>query len=134
VYKAMLQDQLLPVLQQRRDLRQIWFMQDGAPCHCTDSVLQWLGTVFQTRVISRRSAIPWPPESPDLNPLDYWFWGHASAAVNAENPTNLNDIMDVVERFCQILTEDEITRSTASILRRMESCRGVNGRHFQHLL
>ena len=75
-YLNMLEHDLWPVLRERRNLRRIWFMQDRATCHCTGRVLSWLGTKFNDRIISRRTPIPWPPQSPDLNPLDFWLWGH----------------------------------------------------------
>ena len=40
--------------QSRRDLRRIYFMQDGAPCHCTNLVLEWLNEKFADRIISRK--------------------------------------------------------------------------------
>ena len=35
-YLAMLQNQLYPIVAERRDSRRIWFLQDGAPPQCTD--------------------------------------------------------------------------------------------------
>ena len=36
-YLDMLQSKLWPIRLTRRDLRRLWFMQDGATCHCTES-------------------------------------------------------------------------------------------------
>ena len=33
--------------------------------------------------IGRGEPIPWPPRSPDLNPLDFYLWGHLKALVYA---------------------------------------------------
>ncbi len=74
-YLEMLNTQVWPCLQNRRNLRHVWFQQDGATCHTTDRVLSWLNTKFSGRVISRRNSLHWPAQSPDLNPVDYYFWG-----------------------------------------------------------
>jgi hypothetical protein len=42
---------------------QYWWQQDGATCHTTNAVLTFLHAKFKDRIISRRSAIEWPPYS-----------------------------------------------------------------------
>ncbi|GFX99874.1 uncharacterized protein TNCV_259111 [Trichonephila clavipes] len=52
-------------------------MQDGAPPHITRCVKDVLKHHFtEERVISRQFRHLWPPRSPDLNPCDFWLWGH----------------------------------------------------------
>ena len=80
-------------------------------------MLEWLKAVCLTRVISRKSNIPRPANNPNLNPLDYWPWGHALAVVINENSKNLNDLMDTVNCLCQILSEAQITNATSVIVR-----------------
>ena len=62
-YLDMLQSKLWPILLTHCDLRRLWLMQDGATCHCTERVLTWLHSKFGARIISSRSAIPWPPKA-----------------------------------------------------------------------
>ena len=83
----MLQNQLYPIVAESRGSNRIWFLQDGAPTHSTDEVLDWLRQKFGDRIISRRSSIPWPAQSPDLNPLD--FWGRCQRIVKQENPRTI---------------------------------------------
>ena len=52
----------------------LFFQQDGARIHTTPDVRDWLTDKFQGRVIRNLMVIPWPARSPDLSPLDYWFW------------------------------------------------------------
>ena len=35
----------------------------------------------QAEWIGRGGPIPWPPKSPDLNPLDFCVWGYAKGLV-----------------------------------------------------
>ena len=47
------------------------FQQDGAPAHTARQTQEWL-KVNCTDFIAKDQ---WPPNSPDLNPLDYHVWG-----------------------------------------------------------
>ena len=133
-YLNMLEHDLWPVLRERRNLRRIWFMQDGATCHCTGRVLSWLGTKFNDRIISRRTPIPWPPQSPDLNPLDFWLWGHLGKIVHGANPRSIGELMQTVEDARNTITPDNIEESLRNLTKRLQSCVAQNGGHFQHLL
>ena len=47
-----------------------YFQQDGATAHAANSTSRFLNDIFQTRVISKGI---WPPRSPDLSVLDFYF-------------------------------------------------------------
>jgi len=44
-------------------------------------VRHWLDRQFPDHWIARRGPVEWPPRSPDLNPLDFYLWGHLKAVV-----------------------------------------------------
>ena len=47
------------------------FQQDGAPAHTARQTQEWLA-LKSPEMINKDE---WPPNSPDLNPLDYYVWG-----------------------------------------------------------
>ena len=58
-------------------LDECWFQKDGAPPHFALGVRERLNEHFRRRWIGRRGAKEWPPRSPDLTHLDFWFlWSH----------------------------------------------------------
>ncbi|GFY00190.1 uncharacterized protein TNCV_2835471 [Trichonephila clavipes] len=64
-------------LQARQCLSRIIFMQDGDLPHITRCVKDIFKYHFtEERVISRQFHYMWSPQSPDLNPCDFWLWGH----------------------------------------------------------
>ncbi|GFS78129.1 uncharacterized protein TNCV_1107511 [Trichonephila clavipes] len=76
-YASLLRNKIIPDLQARQCLSRIIFMQDGAPPHITRCVKDVLKHHFtEERVISHQFRHLWPPRSPDLNPCDFWLWGH----------------------------------------------------------
>jgi len=62
--------QMLPVM--RRLAEDVFvFQQDSAPPHCACETVQLL----QQQTPGFNSPDLWPPNSPDLNPVDYRIWG-----------------------------------------------------------
>ncbi|EZA55669.1 hypothetical protein X777_04178 [Ooceraea biroi] len=56
--------------------RKIIFQQDGTGPHNGRIVTNFLNRQFPGRWMGRYGPIRWPARSPDLNPLDFFLWGH----------------------------------------------------------
>ncbi|GFU89685.1 transposase-like protein [Trichonephila clavipes] len=65
----------------------MWFHQDGAPAHFSISVRNHLDATCGERWIGRGGPVHWPPRSPDLSCLDYFFWGQMKS-LGYETPVN----------------------------------------------
>ena len=70
------------------------FQQDSAPAHKATVVQDWCKDNFPG-FITREE---WPPNSPDLNPLDFSIWGIMKAKVGAVRHPNLNSIQQALEK------------------------------------
>ena len=90
-------------------------MQDEATSHTTHDVLNFLREKFQGRVISRWSEIGWPLYSPDLNPLDYFFWSFAMIHVRRQKPATLDELKTIVEDVAATVQEDMIRAAVGNI-------------------
>ena len=51
------------------------------------------------------SSAGWPAKSPDLSPLDFWFWGVAMEE-GAVQPNTLEELKKVVEDFADAMNSD----------------------------
>lgn len=51
----------------------IIFQHDGAPAHNAHIVREYLNAQFQNRWLGTYGPIEWPPRSPDLTPLDFFY-------------------------------------------------------------
>ena len=109
-------------------------MQDGATAHTTNDVLNFLGEKFRGRVISRRSEIEWPPYSPDLNPLDYFFWSFALIQVRRQKPATIAELRAIVEDVAATAPEEMIRDAVENIKKRCEACQMAEGGHFESFL
>ena len=64
-----------------RSFQRAIFMQDGASPHTSNDTLKFLKKKFKKRQISLETEFEWAPHSPDLNPLDFFFWGAAKSEI-----------------------------------------------------
>ncbi|KAJ4451131.1 hypothetical protein ANN_02571 [Periplaneta americana] len=71
----------------------IHFLHDGAPAHFSRMARGYLDRRFPDRWIGRGGPIAWPPRSPDLNPLDFYLWGHLKSLVFFKHPVYINFIV-----------------------------------------
>lgn len=74
-YLEFLQDHLPEYLENipLHTRQRYWFQQDGAPVHFHRAVSTFLDEHYPNRWIGRGGPVTWPPRSPDLNLLDFFF-------------------------------------------------------------
>ena len=85
----------------------IWFMQDGAPPHTAGDTITFLWHPFRNHLVALGTSYDWTPHSPDLNPLDYWFWGAAKGSVCVNCPTTLDDLKQVSDHLQAVPLETD---------------------------
>lgn len=114
----------------------MYYQHDGAPAHFGRNVRDWLDENFAGRWIGRGGPIAWPPRSPDLNPLDYHFWGHLNNLVYATEVNTLEELRHRIELADNQIrgNQFEILRASRAIRRRARICIQQNGNHFEQLL
>ena len=112
----------------------LWYRQDGATVHTTTAAREWLKCKFDGRVISRLTDRPWPAKSPDLSPLDFWFWSVAMAELRRDPPPSIQSLKSTVEAFVDSLDPEEINRSVQHLRRRARACIDRGGGTFEDIL
>lgn len=116
----------------------MWFLHDGPPPHFSRAVRMWLHETFPERWIGRGDDAPvkWPPRSPDMNPLDFFFWGAMKAAVYKQNVDTEEQLWERIQNAANHirLQQGVFERVRNSLRRRAEGCIQNNGERFEHLL
>ena len=89
----------MPQLRAKRIKLTTIFQHDGAPPHFLLQIREFFSKQFSAnRLIGRGFGHPWPPRSPDLSPLDYYFWGTLKARVYHNfKPTSLQALKKKIE-------------------------------------
>ena len=133
-YLELLQDRVWPLFRPYATRRNLWWMQDGAPPHCTNVAKSFLKEKFRGRVISRGTEFVWPAHSPDLNPLDFHFWAAAQKQVYLQKPESIEELIECVKQFSSSYDQETIRRVAMNVVKRARMCLRADGGHFQHLL
>ena len=108
-------------------------MQDDALVYCTTETKNFLDQKFRGRVISRGTDNAWPAHSPDLNPLDFYFWAVAQRRVYKAKPSTIAELINVLKQFASEISKEELENVALVVLDRARLCLQVNGGHFQQL-
>jgi transposase len=135
-YLTMLKEHVRPQLAHRHKLSSTLFMQDGAPPHFASVVRDYLYETFTPdRVISRGCMHLWPARSPDINPLDFWFWATLKGRVfHRDTPHTLADLKARIIEECDRFTPDEFAAAVSNLPRRLECLIDAEGGHIEQYL
>lgn len=127
---------ILPNLLQNINIRRMYFQHDGAPPHYSNGVINHLNQEFPNRWLGRGGPISWPPRSPDLNPLDYFFWGYLKSKVYEVEIESREHLIQRIEDSCNNLRNnpDLIRKSIGNLHKRARKCVQTGGNHFEQVL
>lgn len=134
-YLQLLQQEIVPAINNLSpDINLTWYQQDGAPPHFSREVREFLDVTFPNRWIGRRGPIEWPSRSPDLSPLDFFYWGHLKNNVYRNRNNNLEELRIKILNESERITREMILNTQRHFCDNLYHCQLVNGGHFQHLV
>jgi transposase len=89
------------------------FQQDSAPCHTAKTSMKWLKD-------NSIKVLPWPGNSPDLNPIEN-LWSRLKIIVSNESPSNKRELIEaVLKGWFKVITPGDLRRLVDSMPRRIE--------------
>ena len=108
------------------------FQQDDAPAHTSRLAQDWLEQHSPDFI----KKDEWPPNSPDLNLLDFHVWGAMLEKYQAHTPKPKNkaELKTVLQAIWDDLPQELIDRAILSFRSRHLACIRAQGGHFEHLL
>ena len=100
--------------------------------------MAYLKTLFGTRIISGNRAeepdFPWSPNSPDLNPLDFFLWGYCKDSVYKNRPQTLDELKTEVETLVSGISPDVLQKVIQNFGIRVNAVLGAKGSHIEHVI
>ena len=134
-YMEMLKKKFVPALKRKLVFSSCWFMQDGAPPHCSNECLDWLETQFKHKIISRNADFPWPPYSPDLNPCDFYLWGYLKSKVYAKSaPKTTEELKDNIRKEARNIKLSTVESAVDNCLTRYQHVLSNKGRWVEQII
>ena len=106
------------------------FQQDGAPAHTARNAQEWL----QANCPDFVTKYQWPPNSPDLNPLDYHVWGAMLEAYHKlpKKPKTIAELKEALLMIWDKLPQGPIDKAVKDFSKRLKACVEAGGGHFEH--
>lgn len=111
----------------------IW-QHDGAPPHAVRDVVEYLNGRYN-EWIGRNGTLHWPPNSPDITPMDTFLWGHLKNVVYQRPNRNIEELQQkIINEIDRLNQYPNIIRESLDRLKRgQRSCFENNGGHIEHL-
>ncbi len=126
-YIRLLDTELLPWLNKTFPGGNYVFQQDGAPCHTSQKIQEWLAANFA----SFWPKDIWPPSSPDLSPLDYSVWGVVKAKACKVSHPSVEALKASIMKVWKAMTKDYLIRTCRQFRPRLEKVVALEGLLFE---
>ena len=121
-YKNLLNEHLLQFLDELEEPNNYTFQDDNARVHTARVVLKW-------KEEKSINSLPWPAQSPDLNPIEH-VWDHLEKAVRnrVPHPKTINDLIVYLKEEWVKISPDYLKKLVESLPRRVNEVIKNKGR------
>ena len=76
----------------------------------------------------------WPPNSPDLNPVDYGIWESLSEKVYRHKIRDINHLRDVLVQAWHDFPQNDINTIINQFIKRLRMVKEVKGKHIEQFV
>ena len=124
-YIDILENNLIPYINNKCGGQQILFQDDNASCHRHRNVKNWM----QEKGINR---IFWPAQSPDLNPIEN-LWSFLKMKINKYSPNSKKELIMVAKRVWENEIPTELIKNLVlSMEKRLIALKNAKGKHIDY--
>ena len=127
VYMNMVRDHLLDWANETFDGEKWCFQQDSAPGHKANETQEMLSNECPDFI----TRDEWPPNSPDLNPLDYSMWAILEEKACAKPHTTVESLKRALKKAWNEITVNTLEKMVDNFPKRLKACVEANGGYFE---
>ena len=99
------------------------FQQDSAPAHAAKKTQEWCR---QNMHLTWTKEF-WPPNSPDLNPLDYFVWGEVERVSNKNAHHSREALKRTIQETMEVMDRTVVKRACGRFRSRLERMVAAEG-------
>ena len=126
-YISMLDTVVKPWITRVANGRSYVFQQDSAPYHTASKTIKWLAANFNDFTAPN----VWPPNSPDLNPMDYFVWGAVDRDTNRTSSNTKAELMAKIRSVFGALPCETVARACSRFRGRVETVIEAEGGYLE---
>lgn len=126
-YLDILQKKVKPWIQANYPDGNYVFQQDGAPAHTSKRTQEWLDANME----AFWPKDMWPPQSPDLNPLDYSIWATVEDSACKKPHPSVPALQRSIVRSWKQMTASYIKKTSEAFRSRLEAVVAARGGHIE---
>ena len=90
-----------------------------------------MDATFSNRWAGRDGPTPWPPQSPDITPLDRFLWGYVKDKVFSTPVPDITNLKARITDAFAAITEDMLENTWRVIDYRLDVLRATKGAHVE---
>ena len=131
-YIRILDQKLIPWMREvaaSHGITSFTFQQDGAPAHTATDTQNFLKRELGKKGFWCKKM--WPPNSPDLNPLDYSIWNEVASRACSKPHPNIQKLKATVNRIWKDLDPAYVSRTCQNFRKRLLKVVEVNGGYIE---
>lgn len=126
-YNEVLETVVKPWIDRVCDGRPYVFQQDSAPAHKAVVTQDWMAANLHDHITPNM----WPPNSPDLNPLDYYMWGVVERETNQRSHNTTDSLKAAITRVMSKINKDHVMRACQRFRSRIEAIIAAEGGYIE---
>ncbi len=128
-YKNLIAHKVFPALDPTYGVGNWIWTQDGAPCHMSKATQRYLERRLESEGFWSKEC--WPPNSPNLNPLDFYVWGAVESKACATYHSSVDALKASVEEKWANMSADMLKKVCSKFRSRLERCVEAEGGVFE---
>ena len=101
------------------------FQQDGASAHTSHESQERCKKLFEWYIPKDR----WPPNTPELNPMDYSVWNEISTRIDFRKVTTRDELIKEIKKAAKNISKEYCQEIVCQYLRRVCAIEKNNGHH-----
>ncbi len=129
MYRSILINKVFPILDSTYGPGRYVWTQDGASCHTSNVVLRYLEGRLGSKGFWSKGV--WPPNSCNLNPLDFSMWNRIDKKANNVYHASIDTMKAAVEREWNSMDRDHIKAVCRKFRTKLELCIAAEGGVFE---
>nr|XP_034192564.1 uncharacterized protein LOC117609914 [Osmia lignaria] len=102
--------------------KNMYYQHDEAPAHYAANVRAHLNETFQDRWIGRGGPVAWPPQSPDMNPVDFYLWGHLRNEVYRQHIKSREEAVARIHAVVKTISVETLRKVQRNVASRAATC------------